>query len=320
MGVPRKTDPRLSFDAYRYYLSAIYLLLEREYGSDPIQLSALSQAINRRPAYQGIEPLTYARPDRLAALIKNAWQTEVALKLPRLLEVEDEEFAALSIHWGTSQLYYAVYCAASAWLEAMSGANSPRTHREALDKLAKYATTEAMFPLPWGAACHSYTPVAYSGETAGYQYQPRFVDHLHSPDLSTALDMVCLFLKTTRDKDLALRVATWKKKTNRERILRPELRRLDSILQPTTVFDFLWFLRKRATYEDAELFLVGSTLEDDAVGYFDNLCRIGRASLLLFEKLLAKAYGRDNMERLARDFMSKSRYGKKTVGERIPYW
>jgi hypothetical protein len=31
-------------------------------------------------------------------------------------------------------------------------------------------------------------------------------------------------------------------------------------------------------------------------------------------------HARGNMERLAVDFMNKSRYGERTLGERIPYW
>lgn len=315
--MPRaRTDPHISFAAYRDYLRAVRYVLAREYGEGPDQLPALSAAIDQRPACQHIRPLTHARPDRLAGLITIAWQTEVALNLPRLMK--DEEFAALSIHWGTIQLYYAIYSAASAWLEAMLGESAPKDHRKVLNVLADYATNRAMFPLPWGAACGSCSPVAYCGETQGYQ--PQYVNPLSSPDYENALDLLCLSLKTTREQELEKRIADWKHQHHKKRIPRAERERLDQRLAPTTVFDFLRRLRVRANYVDAELFLAGSEYEGDASRFHESLCRIGRASLLLFEKLLAKAYGRGNMARLADDFLNKSRYGGSTLGERRPYW
>ncbi len=312
-----KTDPHISFVAYHNYLLAVRYLLGRKYDSGDAQLAALSQTIEERPAFQRMQQRRHARRERLAGLMSIAWQTEVALNLPCLLDGEDGEFAALSTHWGTIQLYYAVYSAASAWLEAMQGESAPKDHRAVLNVLADYAATKALFPLPWGAACRCCSPVEYCGEAEGYT--PKYINPLSSAGYETALDRLCLALKTTREQELERRVAEWKRERRRKRISRPEREKRDNFA-PTTLFDFLWRLRVRANYVDAELFLAGGEFEQSAVSFLDCLCRIGSATLLLFEKLLAKSYGKVHIEALADQFVERSRYGRMTVGRRRPYW
>lgn len=310
-----KTPPYISFTVYRNYLRAIRYILARHYGSGADQLAALADAVHERPTYQRIRQRTHGRTERLASLLDIAWQTEVALNLPSL--IQDDELSAISIQWGTIQLYYAVYNAAAAWLEAMQGPTAPKTNRTVLRTLADFASTRALFPLPWGTACRSCTPVSFCGELAGYE--PDTVKPVRSPTLDDAVDFLCLALKSVRKRELDRRVADWKRANARRRIHTAERAELDDF-EPMTVFDFLWMLRVRATYVDAEFFGLGTKYQDEAVNFHECLCRIGAASLLLFEMLLVAAYGKAHVLRVAEAFLERSTHGPSTLGRRVDLW
>jgi hypothetical protein len=79
-------------------------------------------------------------------------------------------------------------------------------------------------------------------------------------------------------------------------------------------------LRVRANYADAEFFRVATQYPKDAVRFHLGLCRIGAASLLLFEKLLVAAHGRPAMLKLAMSFLSQLSRAESTVGKRLPLW
>ncbi len=296
-------------------MSAIGYVLDGEFGPGPSQLTTLASAIESRPAYQSIRRRAYAQPERLAGLLSIAWQTELALNVPSL--IHEEDLASLSIHWGTIQLYYVVYCGACAWLEAMQGSSAPDSHRAALNSLSHHAVNQRVFPLPWGAACRSCTPAAFCGEAASHQPAP--VNVLKSPPRSRALDYLCLALKKTREWQLGTRVDQWKKDHARRRISRAE-KCLQDGFPPTTVFDFLWKLRVRTNYQDAEFFAVAQQYTADAVRYHRALCQIAAASLLLFEKLLVAAHGKATVARLAQGLLDRSATSQSTLGRRLSLW
>jgi hypothetical protein len=313
---PRQTPPGISFAAYTNYIRAIGYVLDGQFGSGARQLATLATAMQSRPAYQSIQRRGHARPERVAGLLNIAWQTELALNLPRL--IREEHLASVTIHWGTIQLYYAVHCAACAWLEAMEGPTAPDSHRAALRALSHHASVAGMFPLPWGLACRSCAPVvSFCGEIPNYQPSP--VNVLATPGPGNALDYLCLALKKTREWQLGQRVDRWKRDNKRLRIS-PMERSLQDGFSPTTVFDFFWKLRLRINYQDAEFFTVAHQYPTDAVRYHRGLCQIAAASLLVFEKLVAAAYGRGSLASVAKKLLDRSDTSKQTVGQRVNLW
>lgn len=275
----------------------------------------LSAEIEKLPRYFDLPNISVGDSGRIRSLVRIAWQTEVVLRRPRI--TNDEELSILSIHWGTIQLYYAVYSAAAAWLESARGKDAPKRRRAVLNVLSDVACKDGLFPLPWGAACHSYLPVSFCGTLAGHT--PEKVSHLSSPGPGEELDLLCLALKATRRKRLEENLEVWKAKNKMRRVPRRKKVELDQFTC-TTVFDLLWDMRVYATYKDAEPFAFASRWPSDAVKYMESLCRIVAPSLLLFEKLLARSYGRSNLNALASEFIENFAYANDTVGLRIALW
>jgi len=311
----RAKRDQFRFIAFANQMSAVRYILAREYGVGRAQLPALSKAIEERPAFRRISRRPTARPARVAALITNAWQTELVLNLPRL--VKDSPISALSLQWSTVQLYYCVYGAASAWLEAKCGLTAPASHSAFLRTIADHVM-KGVFPSPWGAACSSCRPVSFCGEIAGHNLQP--INLQDRPSYADARDFLCSALRWTRESQMEEPVGTWKRDHGRSRIPRNERADLDARLRETTIFDFLYMLRRRANYADAGFFMEGIGHPGEAARFHVALSRIGAASLLLFEKLLCATYGKKPMRELAEDFVGRSDFAKRLLGARVDLW
>jgi len=311
---------RVGTDQFRFFafsnqMSAVRYILAQEYGAGRGQLPALSNVIEGRPAFLKMQRRSHARPARLAALITNAWQTELTLNLPRL--VTHDQLSVLTIQWGIVQLYFSIHSAASAWLEAMCGPTAPASHAAFLRTLEDHVS-KGTFPLPWGAACRSCSPLSPSGEIAGH--------HFTAPDLqdrpcyADARDFLCAALRWAREGQLAESVDRWKRDHGRSRISRAKKAELDGKLRETTVFDFLYQLRRRANYADAGFFMEGVRHPGEAARFHVALSRINAASLLLFEKLLCATHGKRTMTELAESFVGRSDFARRLVGSRVDLW
>jgi hypothetical protein len=315
----RRTDPELSYRTYKHYLLSIGYLLDNHYGVGRNQLASLSDAIEQCRAFQRLKAKAPRDTERVKSLIHIAWQTEITLRLPEIASgnASRPELSALCSHWGTIQLYYAIYTAAAAWLKATRGDSAPQNHATTLTVLADSLVDKGATPLPWGIACYSYKPPRFFGLES---YQPNQISHLRPPSPQTSLDYLCLALKTTRGRDLDKHVSIWKQQHKTKSIPSEERQRIDDKCRPTTIFDFLWRLRYRVNYVDAALFLAGSKNKEGAARFHRSLCLIAHTSLLLFEKLLAKSWSRKAMYELANDFVTQWPYAEVTVSKRRTYW
>lgn len=313
-----RTPPRISLTAYKDYLRAIRYCIAHRYGHLPHQLAAVAEAVEQQPGYLRIKHKRVARWERVAQLLNTAWQTEVALNLPRFSS--DEGVRALSIHWGTIQLYYAVYCSASAWLEAVHGNTAPQKHRATLNTLASCAARHHVFPVPWSAVCVCHKPQSFSGIDG---HQPKPIRTVRSPSYNDYLDYICTALKAVRDRDLKDKALRWKKDNGLDEARPlPRGRRalLDGDLCATSLFDFLWHLRVRAQYGDAEFLMLGREHAAQATDFYECLWRVASATLLVFEKLTVAVAGREPMLVLVADLLRRSETAAETVGVRVAHW
>ena len=62
-------------------------------------------------------------------------------------------------------------------------------------------------------------------------------------------------------------------------------------LLPTTIFDLLWRIRKKANYEGSDDFVVGPSSPDDARRFGASLVFVADASIMALEGLIDQAIG-----------------------------
>jgi hypothetical protein len=319
-----RTPPNISLTAHKNYLRAIRYALALEYGTGSQQLEAIAKDIEELPGFSKICIRTPERPDVVRSLINTAWQTEVAINVPRF-SASDSGLRAISIHWATIQLYFAVHGAACAWLQARNDA-SPRDHRAALNTLSTFATGRTqLIPEPWNYACSSWSTASFCGGLLAHSRQ--YANPVRSPQFTSqsVRDYICCALRSVREDDLTRRLNQWRRDTKYgtdKRLPRGVRKQVDDHgrFLPTTLFDYFHNLRLRANYGDAEFLMLGEQHVEEAEYYYENLWRICSATLLLFEKLLAAFWGRANIVEAAQDIVKRSSTAQRTVGNRIDLW
>jgi hypothetical protein len=253
-------------------------------------------------------------------VMRKAWGT-----LRRIhLEVADPDYFDEEANaWLPTQAYYAVYHCVIAFALA-SGQTIPKDHAAAL-KLVGQEVRRSRLPYPWNVACTG-CPQLGTHEFHGFAGPVDSVHVLSRPDPMTAEDRIAMFLRTTRTKELERRFADLRQKrvgANRTRrnLSRAEKEQLASSMAPTTVFDVLWRLRKKANYDDADVFVLGASSERHARRLGESLVIVTDATIAALEALMAAYIGPQKM------FVATTKYADRSsaapgsaVANRVDSW
>jgi hypothetical protein len=285
-----------AFVTYRNYLAA-YTELLTDFGDSPTRFAAIEKGVVRA-ATGRMAPLDPKKPrDEIGRALRNAWATEVAMALPRAIDTGDERFTAASLHWLGPQAYYAVYQAGLATFLAKA-APLPQSHQQFLKGMHSQFIEKALLPAPWDAACGAGTVEAGGHTFAGCVANSTPASTSTYPtDRSDAENVVSLALKTTRDRRFReVRQTLIKSKSVKTKAGKPAKNltraRQDQEyrdMSPTTTFDFLYRLRIRSNYRDADTFL--SPYLSGVTAFYEELTELTRATLHALESLVVLAVG-----------------------------
>jgi len=232
----------------------------------------------------------------------------------------DEEANA----WLPMQAYYSVFHAIIGFAVA-SGQPVPRDHASAL-KLAGKEVLRGSLPRPWDAWCDG-CPQTGQTRFGGVNLTGEPVHVLSTPDPATSEDRLAMFLRTTRQKELERRFAQERQRTKpatgrtRKNLSVTEKERLAKTMAPTTVFDVLWRLRKKANYEDADTFVLGAAGELDARRLGQSLVIVTDATISALEALSAAYVGADPLADMSAAYAHKtSSTPASVVGRHAASW
>lgn len=135
-----------------------------------------------------------------------------------------------------------------------------------------------------------------------------------------------MFLRTTRKKELERRFKQERAKKpdpgrTRRNLTKAMKEQMAAAMAPTTVFDVLWRMRKKANYDDADTFVLGAAGELDAY-------RLGQAIVLVIDatvasiEALASAYVGPKVlsDMVGRDATKAAAAPTSAVGVRAASW
>lgn len=296
-------DLDFAFRTYRGYLESVRRSIASNCPSSRDFLDGVAAQV-KAGRWTTLVPSGSVLPPRSAQLLRNAWGTEVLLNAPRVIGGAD--LISFANHWAVVQAYYAVFDGLNALL-VVGHPNPPRTHTTLLRWAAtEVGTTRSPFVAPW--TWRTSGPVnaySYDGFPTG------FVPDTSASTIATvsdasALHILAKALKTTRDRKVEERKASWLKgkKTKagspRKHLTATELRAHSGAMEPTTLFDLLYRLRIRSNYDDADALLQGALTSTDAEAFHAALCDIVGATLLTIEIYLAHRVGVPALERALR--------------------
>ncbi len=125
-------------------------------------------------------------------------------------------------------------------------------------------------------------------------------------------DSLCLLLKTTRVRKLERVCDDWKKSNKRRRVNKDMRQRFANNLGATSLFHFLYRLRLRSNYEDADSFLLGQQSEVDSNLFAHALRQINSSSLLILELLIARHMGKKEFSGVVDTFIKNVKQVEET--------
>jgi hypothetical protein len=292
------TSEKAGFLARANCVEAVGGFLTQAYGSNyhGALVEGLSDQLKTKPK----RPL----PPDAARLLRIAWQTEAAARLPTLLN--DPLFQGVSVLTLPVHVYYALFNSLRA-LSIVSGARAD--HHESIQRdFANNRVTK--LPLPWGLSLIG-DPRAPESVTltpkivTPYAFSP--VERTHEAEA-----YLWAALRMARTWRLAVQRKQWLRDNRRAngkpyKVLPPGRGTLIAeSLRPTTLLDFVYELRRQVSYQTADQYAV------DASGAELSRFHVGMGylldtGLLLIESWVAHISGREALRAAADEWKVSTR-------------
>ena len=316
-------DEFFHFETYKNYISGLALYINECYGGSPDCFPRLKAAVVRQQVLPQISPIVVSGDflEEIKKLLFNAWNTELVLVLPSSIS---REFTKCANHWSPVQAYYSIYLALQAYFRSCR-LTPPKDHSAALSTIATHIRNQDLFPPFWNVCCDGEPTSA----SARYLKLPNGVSisqisPLTTPRAQDFWDRYGMLLRTTRQRQFEKKLKEsgkqfrTKRGKPRKRFSPIHKAQVLDGLRPTTVFDFLYRLRVRSNYEDADAFILGTMSQTDAEEFNRGLCALTSTTLFLLELHITARIGGHYFSQFMDEFASAHPldYSRKTIGAR----
>jgi len=275
---------------YKFLTYLHYLTSLRNFLKDNCQdYQSFGQAIASSGNFRKIQGGHCQDIDLLKRVMRNAWFTEVQLNLPG----SRPELITYSNHWAPVQLYYACFLSLRGFFLS-SGSNIDKNHIATLRTISsEIERRPSLFLEPISVMCKGdpeHKTEQYPNLPSGISINR--ISSLSPSERVSFYDSYCMFLRTTRNRQIETAVNEWKKKHRRKKIGKEKRKCCVDGLPSTTIFDVLYRLRIRSNYADADLYLLNISNECDAVRLYECFTGIAWHTLFVFELIMTKYLGK----------------------------
>lgn len=309
------------FQAYCNYLRALAGDIQERYGAGaPARLSGVHAGVLAHPAVHRVQRRKLPEADyaELETALRKGWaflrRVHHEIADPDLY---DEEANALLPY----SAWYAVHHVGRAF--AIAARHAPATdHTGLLHDLGRTVVLRGLLPAPWHMWCEG-CPQTKAALIKGTTVGPRAVHVLSRPSSESIEARIGLLLKTTREKELERifrerrqhKVQTGRKRRN---LSDDDKNQIAGRIPPTTIFDFLYRLRTRASYGEADLFVLGSRDVDEARRLAIALAIVCDATVAALEALAVAYAGPEPIAQAASRYAART--GSELIAARAQAW
>ncbi len=299
------SEEEYRFATYLHYVDSLRNLIT--YYHNP--LGALLMLCRDSTHFAHIQRNTSADIARIALKLRNAWSTELSLRFTGLL---GNGLVRYANHWAPVQTYYSAYLAAQGFFLACNRSES-RSHSSGLSQLAAdIGDGRLIMPAPLSALSISTTIT----DTTGFSEVPTNititpVSSIAHTSSNNWWNLYALALRTTRERLLEERVDQWRRQNKtaggkpRKNVPASVRSDQDTALRPVSIFDFLYRMRIRSNYRDADTFLEQRVSDQEAAQFNTALLDIEYTLLLVLEAHIRQHIGRDAYANIVQDFVAK---------------
>ncbi|MGL5443108.1 MAG: hypothetical protein ACRDDJ_11635 [[Mycobacterium] stephanolepidis] len=332
---PAPNDLSASFRSHQNYLTAFTYLAGFPYmpgkGREVLQDLA-GEVMKAFPKAGGNRQYDH---QVLAACLNRAWGTEAILAMGLRFN-GDDGFMRIANSWGCVQTYYVGYSATQALVVA-DGHPRPASHPKTQDQAIALWTNRQNGVAPFAFAADKGS-VLPKDPKAYLHGPPRDIDAtIHSWSgctTSNCWDIAALALRTTRESavekailEARLRKIKEKRKAwnaaeqarltkgkmprtmpiyRTAQLSQSEKEQCEASVRPHGLLDYLYRLRIKGNYEDAEMFTEGPEDENGSVLVAVSMVRIATAVMIAHETRIAQLLGKETILKMAHDWVQKN--------------
>jgi hypothetical protein len=320
--IQHDTNESPSFRTHASYLRAFRELALGENQHEPAE--ALKRLAQRTlTAIPDCTPNQKNNNLEIFSCLRRGWGTEHILRTTHFL-VEDSEIIRLANSWAAVQAYYVFYSALQALIIA-EGKERPKQHESTQKQCIDMWVTRSFKLEPWTFA--KAAPEKTSFNAQGFHGAPnRQLSLKGEPHTWSAWqgeqrwDIAARALASTRDlkykegldkereRKARERKKKWKEdQAKREKVVQKrkiepkwskkpnltinERTVIDKNLRPISLMDYLYRLRIKANYTDADMYANGPDDDEAARAFGSNLTLLSSATLLVHELRISKLIG-----------------------------
>lgn len=295
-----------SFSTYRNYVEALTRVVTDIYG--PVRVRAnIDAALSSFPANRGASRFVLDQTTARAVQrsLGRSWGLLRAASMPAEFDDFVPEFNAMI----PVAAYYAVFHALHAAIPVVLGHPGPLQHRPLLNDASTLAG-RGLLPWPWSAMCSGW-PEGAAEQYAGFPATPSGSSNLANLEVDALPDRVAQLLRTTRSNELERRFEEARKKGKRTGRTRKNLsaqykREAADKMMGTTIFDFLWRIRKKANYEGSDPFVLGAAHNDDASRFGSSLAELADLTVFTLTSLVKSRIGEEPVAGWIDDYLKRS--------------
>jgi len=252
----------------------------------------------------------------LDAIRQHLFRGWLTLKAMDALPVdEDPDVATIGNLWAPVQAYYAVHAVGMATMIAL-GSTPPQSHRASLAAMANNVVP-TLLPKPLSIMCSGDATsnntrniaLANCGVSAD---DARRASNLANPRFANREALIAKALVTTRKKLLQVQFNRARGRgrspgRSRRNLPSAERARIVGELAPTSVLDFLYRMRIRSNYDDADMYVYGQQDAATAQSHYHHLVHLTRTVVSLLERIIERRIGRRQVQQLKDDFGNRFR-------------
>ena len=291
----------IALETYYNYVRAWIIALDREYGKRETAKLGIQQAQENLPRFKRVQ----GGGEYSSQLASEYCRAKLTILAMEKLPVDSfPDLAATANLWLPVQAYYAVQGMGNALFIA-SGQEVPTDHRAF--RAAFSDSIVRLLPYPFNAVCTggpTRNDFAFDGITTSPD-QVASQSQLANPKHAQGDHFLGKSLSTTRARSLKelldhARRQDVKEGRESRRLPREEQCRIAERLHSTSISDLLYRMRRRANYDDPDMYLKAFEDVAGAVDHYRLLLRLSKTLLDSMNRVISRKIGRQNMEKIER--------------------
>lgn len=322
-----------AFQSHAAYLNAFHRIASSTYGPPksilrrhPEVLNGLAAAVRAKPAFQQLQVDGAIDTDTIKRILGNAWATELMLSLAS--NFDQDEVVGVANNWAAVQGYYVLYHAVQA-LAVCKGHARPQSH----------PSTQRIFVDQWVTRNAGLPPWSLGASDGACMNLPagRTIQNVHqwsSCDDDSCWSIAYQAMRGTRQNQVnerfreervkkqaanrkafvakqAERAGAGKKALPKRDFALPLLTPQEKLLvrqglRPITLMDYLYRLRIRSNYEDAQMFIEGPGDISESRAVHRNIRLLISSTMLVYELHVGQLIGRRALRNMVDSWLASA--------------